>query len=264
MDLSIIILSWNSSEHIEKCLSSVIGCIDRDFSYEIFVIDNGSHDTSHQVINNFKKQYPDNVKPILLNVNTGTTYSRNLALKQAGGDYIIVMDSDVQMPRYTIQKLIAVMQKEKGADFVVPKLVYGNGKFQQSTDKFPTIFTKLNRFFFLKRMEQKADAIKESLEIQKVDYAISAMWLFKKEVLENVGLLDENIFYAPEDVDYCLRVWKAGYQILYVPAVYATHHAQEISRGFRFNKATFEHVKGLLYFFKKHKYCFCRPTFTRS
>jgi GT2 family glycosyltransferase len=76
----------------------------------------------------------------------------------------------------------------------------------------------------------------------------------KKEVLKNVGLLDENIFYAPEDVDYCLRIWLAGYKVVYNSEVSAIHHAQEISRGLKINRATINHIKGLAYYFKKHKY----------
>lgn len=79
--------------------------------------------------------------------------------------------------------------------------------------------------------------------------------ILPSSVVDKVGLLDENIFYAPEDVDYCLRIWKSGFKIIYDPQVSAVHHAQEISRGFTFNKATVEHIKGLFYYFRKHR-CF--------
>jgi len=92
-----------------------------------------------------------------------------------------------------------------------------------------------------------------------VDYAISAVWVIKKEVLKIVGLLDENIFYSPEDVDYCLRLWKAGYKIIYEPRVPVIHHTQEISRGFKLNSAMLNHIKGLIYYFRKHGYFLRRP-----
>ena len=91
-----------------------------------------------------------------------------------------------------------------------------------------------------------------------VDYAISACWLLRKEIFFRVGLLDEKIFYSPEDVDYCIRVWKNGYQVHYVPQVSIVHDAQELSKpkGLFLNKFTFRHIKGLLYLFIKHKYVF--------
>src|SRR5690606_21095374 len=86
------------------------------------------------------------------------------------------------------------------------------------------------------------------------DYAISAFWLFRRRLLDEVGYLDERIFYSPEDVDYCLRVWEAGYKVVYDPRVHAIHDAQEISRGFRMARFTWSHIGGLLYLFRKHRY----------
>ena len=71
-----------------------------------------------------------------------------------------------------------------------------------------------------------------------------------------VGNVDEKIFYSPEDVDYCMRVWKAGYQIVYAPSAVVVHDAQELSRSRIPNKFTFSHGLGLLYYFKKHQYWF--------
>jgi len=69
-------------------------------------------------------------------------------------------------------------------------------------------------------------------------------------------LLDERIFYSPEDVDYCIRIWRAGWQIHYMPSVSVVHDAQEISRpkGLGINKFTIRHAKGLAYLFVKHRY----------
>lgn len=109
---------------------------------------------------------------------------------------------------------------------------------------------------------EKTEALKPpSNEVINVDYAISAFWIMKKSVLEEVGLLDEKIFYSPEDVDYCLRIWKSGHAISYIPFVSVVHHTQEISRGFKLNTAFLNHVKGLFYYFTKHRYCFFPPFF---
>jgi len=261
MKLSVIILCWNSERHIGNCLTSLLDSIGNELEpYEIFIIDNGSQDQSREIIENFRSENPEIIKPILLAANTGTTYSRNLALKRATGDFIAILDSDVIVPRGIFQHLLPQLLASPQIGMVVPRLVYIDGRFQKSTDEFPTVFTKFRRYFFLKNIEQE-EGTRNSTESQFVDYAISAFWLLKKEVVQNVGLLDEKIFYAPEDVDYCLRIWKGGYMVVYVPSFEVVHDAQEISRGFKLNKAFGEHLKGLFYYFVKHRYFIKKPRF---
>lgn len=262
MDLSFVILSWNSKRHLQRCLPSIMTSLDGEkYKYEVFIIDNGSKDGSVEFINDFNVRYPSLVKPMFLERNRGTTYSRNLALKKATGKYIVILDSDVELKDGVVEKLTAFLENNRSAGMVVPKLLYGNGALQKSTDDFPTFISKLYRYFFLKALEKRENQSAREERARRVDYAISAFWVVRREVREKVGLFDENLFYAPDDVDYCLRIWKSGYEILYVPQVYAIHYAQEISRGFKLNKALLEHVKGLVYYFIKHRYCFRKPRF---
>jgi GT2 family glycosyltransferase len=259
MQISVVILTWNSEQHIGSCLASVLDVFSNELeSYEIFVLDNGSTDQSRQIIESFQQKYPTVIQSMYLDRNTGTTYSRNLALKQARGRYIAVLDSDIIMPMEIMHALLDILNESPKTGMVVPQLVYKNGKFQKSTDDFPTLLTKFRRYFFLKKIEQD-EAHHVILKNQHVDYAISAFWLLKREVIDKVGLLDENIFYAPEDVDYCLRMWKAGYEIMYVPSYIVIHDAREISREFRLNRAVVEHIKGMFYLFWKHGYCLRKP-----
>ena len=197
--------------------------------------------------------------PIYLDKNAGTTYPRNLALKRAKGKYICVMDSDVVLQNGTLAGLIQVLEGESSAGLVAPKLVYPDGRWQKSTDSFPTAFAKIRRYFWLRKIEKRESKVCKTENPVPVDYAISAFWVLKKEVLEKIGLLDENIFYAPEDVDYCLRIWLGGYKVLYSAGNQATHAAQEISRKRKLNRSTVMHIKGLLYYFYKHKYIFRKP-----
>ncbi len=260
MDISVIILTWNSEKHLGRCLDTLLLdlCSDR-FSYEVFIVDNGSSDNTISIIKLFNIKYPDHIIPIYLEKNCGTTYSRNLALRKAKGKYIIIMDSDIEIYQQgTIRQLLDTFHDKK-IGLVAPRLLYSDGSLQKSTDVFPTLFTKVFRYFFLKWIEKKGQTLNQPSGLTEVDYAISALWVLKKEVLEKVGLLDENIFYAPEDVDYCLRIWLAGYKIVYNSEVSAIHHAQEISRGLKINRATINHIKGLVYYFKKHKYVLNRP-----
>ncbi len=260
MDISFVLLTWNSEKYIGQCLDSLfVDLTGNPFSYEIFIVDNGSKDNTVQIINSIRDKYPEKIIPIFLKKNTGTTYPRNLALKRTKGEFVFIMDSDIEVSHGSIEHLINSIRQNKKAGIVAPRLLYPNGRIQRSTDVFPTVLTKIFRYLFLKIVEKKQYVLQTNNNPKEVDYAISALWILRHEILEKIGFLDENIFYAPEDVDYCLRVWKAGYKILYDPTVSFVHHAQEISRGTKINTATLRHINGLLYYFWKHKYLFKKP-----
>lgn len=255
-DVSVVILTWNSGKHIRTCVESTMeDLLHCSLSFEIYVVDNGSMDNTKEILEGLVSNHGDCIKPIYLENNMGTTFSRNLALKKAVGKYICIIDSDAYPKKGCFEQLLSRLTINPKIGIVVPKLVYPNGHYQKSTDVFPTIFQKIFRLFFLKYMEAKETIPGEG----PVDYAISAFWMMKRELLKLVGYLDERIFYAPEDVDYCLRVWKAGYSIYYVTDATVVHDAQEISRGIKINRATLNHMRGLSYYFRKHKYLFKRP-----
>lgn len=254
---SFVMLTYNSDKYIYKSLSSLYKFSSEiNEKIEIYIIDNGSIDNTNEIIKNI--QTPDNTKLIHLQLgkNTGTTFSRNIGLRSCNGEFIIVLDSDAYINKSSIIELRDYLLKNKSCGIVVPKIVFPNGKYQLSTDVFPTILRKLQRYFFLRNIE-KTSAI---TELTKVDYAISAFWMFKKDLIRNIGYLDEKIFYSPEDVDYCIRVWKHGLTIDYYPNCSIIHDAQEISRKNKdkriLNRFLFSHIKGLLYLYIKHRFIF--------
>ena len=260
-DISFIILTWNSESYIRKCMDSLLSALEQtNLQYHIYITDNGSTDSTPDILNAFKKKRSSLITLFMLDCNTGTTYSRNLGLKRVDSPYICIMDSDVEVFPGTIDGLIETLEKDNHTGLAVPKIVYPDGRLQKSTDLFPTIGRKIYRYLFLKKMEKKNAVAAAYDKLKNVDYAISAFWIMKKCVLDKTGLLDEKIFYAPEDVDFCLRIWKAGYGIIYNPFVAVVHHTQEISRGWKINAALLNHIKGLLYYFKKHHYFIKAPS----
>jgi GT2 family glycosyltransferase len=262
MDYSVTVLTFNSEQYIKQCLESLITSFrELEASYEIFVIDNGSIDQSTALTKQVTLEQNANIALIEFSYNTGTTYSRNQGLAKSVGRHIVVMDSDAYANPEAIASLSKHLNDNPNCGLAVPKLIYPDGRFQISTDVFPTFVRKLQRFLFLKKMESEVVVI--PTETKNVDYAISAFWMFPKTVLDKVGLLDEKIFYSPEDVDFCIRVWKSKYKIDYIPKVSIVHDAQEISRskGFKINFFTLSHIKGLCYLFLKHRYFFSGKKF---
>ena len=257
MKISAVILSFNSNRTLGRCLDQILGTLPEFGSEsEVFVVDNGSTDGSVETIERLAKTHGELLKPILFSENTGTTFSRNAALKRAIGDYIIVLDSDAYVSNDSLKELINYLEKNPSTGLVTPRLIFEDGRFQLSVDKFPTIVRKFQRFFFLRKIESRSHSMETLIEPIDVDYAISAFWVIRRNAFERVGLFDEKIFYSPEDVDYCIRMWSAGYKITYVPNAKVIHDAQELSRGFKLSKFHFSHLKGLFYLFKKHKYIF--------
>lgn len=255
MDVSAVVLSFNSKRYIETCVRSLVqSYADCGLAGEIYVVENGSTDGSVDILKRLQAELGAILQVIYLPENTGTTRSRNLAIRRAAGQAILILDSDAYMNAPALGAMLAYQEKNHAAGMIAPKLTYPDGRFQLSVDVFPTVVRKLQRYFALRQLEKREPPAASG----PVDYAISACWLLSKKAIEATGLLDERIFYSPEDVDYCIRLWKAGYQVHYFPEVSVVHDAQEISRpkGIGINKFTIRHAKGLLYLFFKHRYGF--------
>ena len=256
IDVSAVVLSFNSKRYIETCVCSLMASYDAaSLKGEVFVVENGSIDGSVDILKGLQARFGERLKVFYLTENTGTTRSRNLALRAAQGRSVLVLDSDAYMNPEALVAMLAYQAADQKAGLVAPKLIYPDGRFQLSVDVFPTVSRKIKRYFAMRELEKR----EPPAEAGPVDYAISACWLLSKGAVEATGLLDERIFYSPEDVDYCIRLWRAGYQVHYFPGVSVVHDAQEISRpkGLAgINKFTIRHAKGLLYLFLKHRYGF--------
>lgn len=253
LNVSAVVLSFNSKRYIETCVRSLVSsCDDLRLEGEIHVVENGSVDGSVEILKGLQAEFGSRLSVTYLPENTGTTRSRNLALRRARGQSVLILDSDAYMNAAALEAMIDYQRAHPKAGLVAPRLIYPSGRFQMSVDAFPTVSRKVQRYLSLRELEAREPPAAAG----PVDYAISACWLLSSEAIAAVGLLDERIFYSPEDVDYCIRIWQAGYQVHYLPEVSVVHDAQEISRpkGAAINRYTIRHAKGLLYLFAKHRY----------
>jgi len=267
MKISFIILTWDSEKFIQQCLHSVKrGCQREGIAdYEIIVIDNGSSDLTKKIIRNMRLK---NISLIALEQNQGTTKTRNMGLKKAKGEYICLLDSDAEIKISNYNSAFLYLDKNPDVAIIAPKLISPNGDVQVSVKKIPVFFDKIKRLskIFLNITLACKDHY-SNFPFDKptvVETAISACWIFKKEIIKDIGLFDENIFYSPEDVDYCVRVWKSGKKVVYYPFFEVLHYPQQISHRSPFSKISVSHAKGLAYFFWKHKYLFSRKSLYKS
>ena len=265
--LSIIILTWNSEKYIEKCIKSVYNAFGetRD-SFEIIVVDNGSSDSTLKVLEQLRANNA-NFKCILLDSNYGTTFPRNLAIKESKGDFILILDSDTEIRERSIEILLETLNDGNyiNVGIVGPRLLYHDGSVQYSCKKIPTIAVKILKFIgnkYLRNIAEEWELYDSRIysldfhEIIEVDYCISACWLVRRKALDEVGLFDEKIFYSPEDIDLCVRMWLKGWKVVYNPNAIVIHYTQRLSRrNFRIALLL---AKGLFYYFRKYGYWFKR------
>ena len=265
--ISFIILTWNSEKYIGNCIKSVLSNV--RLRNEVIVVDNGSKDGTRDIVRSY-----DGVDLVELGSNKGTTVPRNIGIRRASNSskYICILDSDTVVSEGTFEKLVDVFERNGDIGLAAPYMFYADGSRQNSFKKFPTLFQKLSKlspfeavYNWGEKDESYADwESDKDEEFFDIDFAISACWLVKRQTLDEIGLLDEKIFYSPEDVDLCLRIWKGDYRVVAVTGTKVIHHYQRLSRKNPFGKLGFEHIKGLMYYFNKHGYYVSRRKLYRK
>lgn len=259
-----VIIAWNSAVYIEKCVKSVLELKCREL--DVWVVDNGSKDDTPLLLSAIAKE-DYRLHVITEDKNLGTTVSRNEALAQVAldTDYVCVLDSDTVVNQSAFEVLASALADET-IGVVGPTMTDSAGEVQFSGRALPTLGIKLGKACPF------GDASKRAVEVEKphtpienglqdVGYLLSACWFMPFLTLRSVGLLDERIFYAPEDVDWCLRCHKTGLRVIRCHDAQIVHEYQRLSHKKLLSKTNFEHVKGLIYYFWKHRYLLHAPSF---
>ena len=269
--IAFVILVWNSERVIDKCLKSIVNL--KKITPTVVVVDNGSTDSTSIIVDKYVSSYPNLIQSITYKENKGTTVSRNCGikfLKERNPDYYCILDSDTEITDEAFLKLISEFIKHPQYGMIGPEMHSSNGIVQMSARAFPTLLEKVCKAVPNKKFQKRGEDMEKqipphpNMESYTVDYIMSACWLIRPEVLKFVGLLDEKIFYAPEDAEYCIRVWKAGYQVAFCPSAKIVHEWQRLSKKKFVSKMNFEHIKGLIYMFNKHHYLMTTDKLKRS
>jgi hypothetical protein len=224
-------------------------------SYEVLLIDNGSNDNTIDLAKNISERL--DVDIVELGSNKGTTFPRNIGLRKSRGEIVCILDSDAILKAVNFKEIQSILE-DKTVGIVAPKLILPDGAIQNSVKKFPALFHKLIKIpriiFKIKGKDRDHYADFPFHDIKNVDMAISACWFFRRDLLDQVGLLDEKIFYSPEDVDFCLRVRKTGKKIIYYPYGEVLHHTQQITHKKVFSRISLSFLLDLIYYHYKHRY----------
>lgn len=265
--ISIILLTWNAEYYFKNCLNSVLES-SKELNREILIIDNGSTDTTVQLIQSYLPS--DEIIFIANKNNEGVAKARNIGLKHAKGEYIWFLDIDTVVNPESVYAMIDYMNNHPDCGICGCKLINSAGEVQDSCRKYPSFRYKLNNVLssflaklpFTNTLKNNIDNENQSQFYRKemlsltpfgVEYIIGACQLIRKEVVDQVGYLDEHIFYGPEDADFCLRAHQKGWKVVYLPQVSFIHEYQQITNKRLFSRMSLLHTRALFYFFRKHK-----------
>ncbi|MBI5647434.1 MAG: glycosyltransferase family 2 protein [Ignavibacteriae bacterium] len=253
-DLSIVLISWRMRDMLERLLESVF-TLTQGITFEIIVIDNDSRDGTAEMV---AAHFPA-CRLILNEVNKGVAPARNQGLALAQGRYIVTLDADMVLQENSLARLVSFMDATPDAGIAGCKLVFEDGTVQPSGRRFPTPMA------FLMRRLQAFEIFRNSRilhehemtgwdrnDTREVDYLIGACQCIRREAMERVGLLDDHIFYGPEDIDYCVRMRRAGWNIYYVHDTRIVHYEQRITRKKLFSRLSWVHLKAVAYLFWKY------------
>lgn len=250
MTLSIVILTLNSKENILKCLKAIQPACP-NYEYEIIIIDNGSSDETIKLI---ESNYPD-CKLIKNKTNLGVAKARNIGIQAANGEYLLILDDDVVMHPLSLEKLIRIISDDETIGLIAPQLLNPDDTIQYNGLPYPSILVKseriISKLFSNDISNPYVDAINKKAAYEP-DYLIGAVQLIRKELFDKVGLLDEKIFYGPEDADLCLRIHQAHYKVMCVPSINMTHNYQRRSYKLKQLPLLMKHLQSLIYFWFKH------------
>ena len=247
IDLSIVIVSYNVRELLGSCLESVVSLQpsvvrssvssdDWRLTTETWVVDNASHDDSAAMV---RERFPS-AHLIVNTENRGFAAANNQAFQQTSGRYVLMLNPDTTVRPGALETLVKFMEAHPRAGACGGKLLYGDGSLQHSVFRFPTLAQIFLDFFSLNwrltvsrfngRYPRELYARGEPFQ---ADHPLGADFLVRRETAEQVGWLDDQFFIYCEEIDWAIRIKRAGWQIWCVPEAEIVHHEAQSTRQFR-------------------------------
>lgn len=208
--MSIIIVNWNGRSLLQECLDAVYR--QTYYQHEIIVVDNASQDDSVSFVRN---NYPA-VRLVVLSENTGFTGGNIAGYHESRGDYIVLLNNDAVLCDCWLESMVDALTSDNSLGYCSSKIIIsGTDKIDSVGDTFTTAFTGT----------KMGEYEEESLftERRLVPGACAAAVIYNRQMLDQIGFLDEDFFFNHEDTDLNLRAWLAGWKCLFVPEAVVYH-----------------------------------------
>ena len=252
VDVSIIIVNWNTRELLAQCLRSLEDTVES--AMDVWVVDNGSSDGSVAMI---EDRFPG-VHVIANSENVGFVRANNQAIARCRGRMVLLLNSDTQALPGSVDKVVQFMDEHPNAGLASVQILNPDGTFQASYTPFPTLWREflmlsgLGRAVVRPTYPSLGPLANRSTYIMAEGYVEGAYMMARREAVEQVGGLDERIFMYAEDVDWCYRFHQAGWEVWYLPQVSIVHYGGQSSKQRR-GRMEAELYRSRVYFLHKHR-----------
>ena len=226
MNLSLIIVSYNTRDYLEECLKSIYDTL-QDIAFEVILVDNASVDGSVALVQN---KYPQ-VRLLAKETNTGFGRANNSGFNISCGDYVMLLNSDAALLPGTAAALLDFLEEHPQAGAVGPAVYLPDGKLQtRICGNLPSLCTLFNESFFLSRLFPRLALFpglhREGLSapVTEVGWISGVCMLFRREAYRQVNGFDPDFFLYAEDIDICLRLKNLGWPVYHMHKIAIRHH----------------------------------------
>lgn len=230
-DLSVVVVTHNGRELALQTLRSARAA-QGEIAVEWLVVDAASSDGAPEAI---EAELPE--ARVIRAENRGFAASNNVALREARGHYVLLLNPDVEIREGTLADLVAAMDARPrlGMASVVQRGT--GGELQDSIRRFPSPLRSLGESLFaahwpalrtLQELETRPERYERE---QRADWLVGAFLIARREAVQAVGPMDERFFLYSEEIDWCYRFWRAGWPLAHLPQIEITHHGGGRSRG---------------------------------
>jgi GT2 family glycosyltransferase len=258
MILTVIIVSWNTRELLDKCLRSLRAQLDGPklglTDVDVFVVDNMSADGSADMV----AANHEWVHLIKNCENRGFAAANNQILGNVKSPYVLLLNPDTELFSGALDKLLQFLEDHPKAGIVAPQLLNSDGSVQRSCRKFPTFSGMSYELLGFSRMMPGVSRFREYKMLdwqhddeREVDQPEGACLLVRKTVLDQIGIFDEGFFMLFEEVDLCYRAKAAGWEIWFTPSARVVHHYGQSIKQVKAKMILSSH-RGLYRFWFKH------------
>jgi GT2 family glycosyltransferase len=252
-DVSVVIVTWNTRDLLLEALRSLYAETTA-VTFEVIVVDNASEDGTSAVVNHL---YPD-VRLIELATNRGFTGGNNVGFEVARGRHVLLLNSDTIVLQSTVEPLVRFLDEHPRAGTAGARHLNADGSLQRSMDDVPTLlpdalyYTELYRVPAIRRWLSRRSAWWSDHNVEReAGWVNGACMMVRRDVITEIGGLDERLFIYGEELDWCYRMKQAGWTVHFIPSAEVIHLGG-LAMDAAADRRTQLLMKGQVHFHREH------------